>query len=145
MKKGSISLVIRDMQIKTPMIYNFKIYVMRYIFYYYASQLTCVTYTLIYLFIYLFIYGRVGSLLLCTGFLQLWRAGATLCCGAQASHCSGFSCCTAWALGTWVGFSSCGTRLSCMWDLPGPGIEPVSPALLGRFLTTASPGKSLYS
>ena len=29
-----------------------------------------------------------------------------------------------------------------MWDLPGPGIEPVSPALAGRFLTTAPPGKS---
>ena len=30
-----------------------------------------------------------------------------------------------------------------MWDLPGPGIEPVSPALAGRFLTTQPPGKSL--
>ena len=30
-----------------------------------------------------------------------------------------------------------------MWDLPGPGLEPVSPALAGRFLTTASPGKPL--
>ena len=29
-----------------------------------------------------------------------------------------------------------------MWDLPGPGIEPVSPALAGGFLTTAPPGKS---
>ena len=29
-----------------------------------------------------------------------------------------------------------------MWDLPGPGIEPVSPAGVGRFLTTAPPGKS---
>ena len=29
-----------------------------------------------------------------------------------------------------------------MWDLPGPGLEPVSPALKGRFLTTAPPGKS---
>ena len=28
-----------------------------------------------------------------------------------------------------------------MWDLPGPGLEPVSPALAGRFLTTAPPGK----
>ena len=28
-----------------------------------------------------------------------------------------------------------------MWDLPGPGHEPVSPALVGRFLTTAPPGK----
>ena len=29
-----------------------------------------------------------------------------------------------------------------MWDLPGPRIEPVSPALAGGFLTTAPPGKS---
>ena len=29
-----------------------------------------------------------------------------------------------------------------MWDLPGPGLEPVSPALVGGFLTTASPGNS---
>ena len=28
-----------------------------------------------------------------------------------------------------------------MWDLPGPGIEPVSPALVGGFLTTAPAGK----
>ena len=28
-----------------------------------------------------------------------------------------------------------------MWDLPGPGHEPVSPALAGGFLTTAPPGK----
>ena len=30
-----------------------------------------------------------------------------------------------------------------MWDLPGPGHEPVSPALAGGFLTTAPPGKSI--
>ena len=29
-----------------------------------------------------------------------------------------------------------------MWDLLGPGIEPVSHALAGRFLTTGPPGKS---
>ena len=29
-----------------------------------------------------------------------------------------------------------------MWDLPGPGLEPVSPALSGGFLTIASPGKA---
>ena len=28
-----------------------------------------------------------------------------------------------------------------MWDLPGPGLEPVSPALAGGFSTTAPPGK----
>ena len=31
-----------------------------------------------------------------------------------------------------------------MWDLPRPGIEPVSPALAGRFLATGLPGKSPY-
>ena len=40
--------------------------------------------------------------------------------------------------------SSCGSRaqlLRDMWDLPRPGLEPVSPALAGRFSTTAPPGK----
>ena len=40
--------------------------------------------------------------------------------------------------------SNCGSRaqpLRGMWDLPGPGVEPVSPALAGRFSTTAPPGK----
>ena len=50
------------------------------------------------IFIYLFI-GFVGSSLLHTGFLWLWRAGATLRCGARASHCGGFACCRAQALG----------------------------------------------
>ena len=30
-----------------------------------------------------------------------------------------------------------------MWDLPGPGLELLSLALAGGFLTTAPPGKSL--
>ena len=41
-------------------------------------------------------------------------------------------------------FSNCGSRaqlLRGMWDLPRPGLEPVSPALAGRFSTTAPPGK----
>ena len=92
------------------------------------------------------------------------RAGATLHCSVQASHCGGFSCCRARALGvrasvvTARGLKSCGLqalehRLSSsgtwasllrgMWDLPGPGIEPVSPAREGGFLTTVPPGKSL--
>ena len=29
-----------------------------------------------------------------------------------------------------------------VWDLPGPGLEPMSPALAGGLLTTAPPGKS---
>ena len=89
-------------------------------------------------------------------------SGATLHCGAQASHCSGFSYCGARALGARAsvvvarGLSSCGSRAlerrlsSCgaralllrgMWDLPRSGLEPMSPALAGRFLTTAQAGK----
>ena len=40
--------------------------------------------------------------------------------------------------------SSCGSRaqlLRSMWDLPRPGLEPVSPALAGGLSTTAPPGK----
>ena len=41
--------------------------------------------------------------------------------------------------------SSCGAQAQLLrgrWDLPGPGLEPLSPALAGGFLTTAPPGKS---
>ena len=40
--------------------------------------------------------------------------------------------------------SNCGSRaqlLRGVWDLPRPGLEPMSPALAGRFSTTAPPGK----
>ena len=72
-------------------------------------------------------------------------------CGARAlgawasvvvAH--GLSSCGLWALEHRL--SSCGTRaqlLRGMWDLPGPGLEPVSPALAGGFLTTEPPGKPL--
>ena len=117
--------------------------------------------TLIFFFINLFIFVCFGSLLQHMGFR---RVGATLRCSARASHCSGFSCWGAQALGTWAsvvvahGLSSCGSQaLECrlsscgaraqllrgMWDLPRPGIEPLSPALAGGFLSTAPPGKSL--
>ena len=62
---------------------------------------------------------------------------------AQASHCSGSSCCRAWT--PELGLSSCGAwsyLLRGMWDLSRPGIEPVSLALQGRFLTTGAPRKS---
>ena len=119
----------------------------------------------IYLF-YLFIFGCVGSSWLRACFLQLRRAGATLRCGARASHCSGFSCCGVRALGARAsvvgarGLSSCGSRAlesrlsSCgaqasllrgMWELPGPGLEPMSPALAGGFLTTAPPGRPHFA
>ena len=40
--------------------------------------------------------------------------------------------------------SNCGSRAQLLcgtWDLPRPGLEPVFPALAGRFSTTAPPGK----
>ena len=42
--------------------------------------------------------------------------------------------------------SSCGSQAQLphgMWDLPRPGLEPVSPALAGRFSTTAHQGSPL--
>ena len=62
----------------------------------------------------------------------------------KGSRHAGFSSCGSQALER--GLSSCGSRaqlLRSMWDLPGPGLKPVSPALAGRFLTTAPPGKHL--
>ena len=44
--------------------------------------------------------------------------------------------------------SNCGSRaqlLRGIWDPPGPGLEPVSPALAGRLSTTAPPGKPCVS
>ena len=99
-------------------------------------------------------------------FIYFFLAALDLRCGAQASHCGGFSCavhglqehglqqlwhtahglnsCDSWALEHRL--SSCGARaqLLCgMWDLPGLELEPVSPALPGGFVTTVPPRKSL--
>ena len=44
--------------------------------------------------------------------------------------------------------SNCDSRaqsLRGMWDLPRPGLEPVSPALAGRLSTTAPPGKPYFA
>ena len=93
-----------------------------------------------------FIFGCAGPLLL----LRLFSG-----CGAWASHWGDFSCCGAQAVGH-VGFSSwgsrapehrlstCGTQaLVVLWHVrsSGPGIEPMSPALVGRFFPTEPPGK----
>ena len=61
-------------------------------------------------------------------------------CSARTSHWCGFSC---WGAQTLAAvFRSCGAWISLlcsMWDLPSPGIEPVSPALADRLLTPGSP------
>ena len=89
-----------------------------------------------------------GILAAMHGFPQLCEVG-TFSCGARASRCSGFSRCGARALGH-AGFGRCGTQgqqvhsqalehklnscgtwaelLHDMWNLPGPGIEPVTHA-----------------
>ena len=61
---------------------------------------------------------------------------ASLVAGAQALGGAGFSSCGSWALE--YKLNSCGTcaqLLLSMWDLPGPGIEPGSPALVERILS----------
>ena len=89
---------------------------MKVSFYFLVVSRHLFIYFKIYLFFILFIFGCVGSLLLCAGFLLLRRAGATLCRGTQAFHCSGLSCCGARALGVRAsavvarGLSSCGSR-----------------------------------
>ena len=80
----------------------------------YIAQPLSLTHLLFFFFVNLFI---------CLFFWLHWvfvaargRVGATLRCGARASHCSGFSCCGAQALGAQVsvvvacGLRSCGLQ-----------------------------------
>ena len=62
------------------------------------GHLGCFKVFLIYKFIYLFL-AALGLRCCVRAFLWLRRAGATLRCGARASHCGGFSCCGARPLG----------------------------------------------
>ena len=62
----------------------------------------------------------------------------------QVLGCSGFGSCSFRTLEQRL--SSCGSGaqlFSSMWNLPRAGIEPVSPALEGEFLTTGPPGMSI--
>ena len=62
--------------------------------------------------------------------------GLHCCAQAFSSHGSQ-------ALECWLSIDSAPVLLlHGMWDLPGPGMEPDSPALAGRFLTTGPPGRS---
>ena len=78
----------------------------------------------------------------CVGFSSRWL----LLLPSLGSRCAGFSSCGSWTVEHRL--SRCGARaqlLRRMWDLPGPGLEPGSPALAGRFLTTVPPGKPLIT
>ena len=94
------------------------------------------------LFIYLFIFGVLGLRFCARAFSSCGERGPlfiavrrplTIAASLVAEH----------RLHT-RRLSSCGSRaqLLCgMWDLPRPGLEPVPPALAGRFSTTVPPGK----
>ena len=71
--------------------------------------------------------------------------GATLPCSVWAFQCDIFLL-QAWALEP--RFISSGTQpslLHSIWDLLALGLEPLCPALAGRFFTTEPPGKSRKS
>ena len=51
---------------------------------------------------YLFIFDCAGFSLLLEFPLVAASSGLLSSCGAQASHCGGFSCCRSWALGMWA-------------------------------------------
>ena len=102
---------------------------------------TCIFFNLFVLFIYYFwlcwvsVAARELSLVAVSGgYSSLQGAGFSLrwllLLQSTGSRCAGFSSCGAPAY-----------LLRGMWDLPGPKLEPVSPALAGGFLTTAPPGK----
>ena len=88
----------------------------------------------------LVVVSRGYSLLQCVGFLLWW----SLLLWSTGCRSEGFSRCSTWALQHRL--NSCGARaylIPSIWDLPGPGMETVSPALSGRFVTTKPPGKPL--
>ena len=76
------------------------------------------------------------------GSFSCFRARALRCMGFRSCSTHGLSGCGSLALehrlsswGTWA------LLLQGTWDIPRPGIESVSPALAGGFLTTGSLGK----
>ena len=82
------------------------------------------------------------SLLQCVDFSLRWL----LLLRSTGSRHAGFRSCGSRALERRL--SSCGAWASLlrgMWELPGPGLEPLSPALAGGFLTTVPPGKPSFA
>ena len=60
--------------------------------------------------------------------------------------CGLFSCCDLWVLeheGPVVVTHGLRVPMACGTFVPQSGMEPMSPALEGRFLTTGAPGRSL--
>ena len=81
---------------------------------------------------------RGYSSLRCAGFSLQWL----LLLQSTGSRCTGFSGCGLQVLEYRLRSCCTWAQLLCsMWDLPGLVIKPMSPALVGGFLTTAPPGK----
>ena len=98
--------------------------------------------------------GCAGSSLLGTSFSLVAARGLLSGPEALAPCCAGLSGCRAQGQGVWArevaaGLQSAGSVVvalgphcsACVWDLPGPEIEPQSPALAGGFFTAKPPGK----
>ena len=63
---------------------------------------------------------------------------------ASVGAVQGLSGCSSWALKHRLNSYGAWAQLICnMWDLPRPGIDPMSSALAGGFFTTEPPGKPL--
>ena len=87
---------------------------------------------------YLFNFDCTGSLLLFGLFSSCSKQG-------PLSSCGPWLLIAVTSLIAVHGRNSCGARVQLprgMWNLPGPEIKPMSPALAGRFLTTGPAGKS---
>ena len=97
-------------------------------------------------FIYLCIFGCAGSSRLC-GLSLIVVSGGYSSLECEVGAFSLRRLLLLWSIGSRVcRLSSCGVWTSCpggMWNLPRAGIEPMSPALAGRFLTTGPPGKPI--
>ena len=93
-----------------------------------------------FIFMYLF-WVALGLHCSVWAFSSWGKRGLLFSWGARVSHCSGFSC---WRAQAWEPRpSSCGILLlRSMWNLPGPGIKPMSPTLAGRLSITGPQGKS---
>ena len=79
------------------------------------------------------------SLLSCAGF-SLWRL---LVLWSRVSRHTSLVCGLK-ALQPGLGCGGARARLLCsMWNLPWPGVKPVSPAFAAALLSTAPPGKSI--
>ena len=67
--------------------------------------------------LYLFAFGFAGSLLL-LGLFSSCDGGMLSSCSVQPSHCSAFSCCSAWAPGEWASVVLyIGSRAPQLWHL----------------------------